>query len=117
MNVKLHDKLKRDNVLIESLRERSTEASSSYRKSKAVSRKKHMKLLKYCERPRSANKAISTMKKDLGENAIDRFVIFEECYGRDRDIFDQAVVDLKAMLDNIYPDFDFSEFHTEVAKA
>ncbi|KAK0584956.1 hypothetical protein LWI29_021350 [Acer saccharum] len=66
---------------------------------------------------RSANETISTLKKDLGENAIDRYVISEECYERDRDIFDQAVRDLKVMLHNSYPDFDFFEFDKEVVTA
>ena len=57
------------------------------------------------------------MKRDLGENAVDRFLVSDEGYERDKDIFDRAVEDLKVMLGSKYPDFDFSEFHKEVAAA
>ena len=117
VNVRLHEKAKRDNALIGSLRDKFTEASSSYRKSKAVSRKRHDKVLEYHRRLRMANKTIFAMKRDLGENAIDRFLSSEEGFERDKDIFDQAVSDLRAMLGSIYPESDFSQFDAEVSKA
>ncbi|KAK0573717.1 hypothetical protein LWI29_012392 [Acer saccharum] len=117
LNSKLYDKIKRDRGLVESLRDKLEGASTFYRKSKAECRKKHEKLIEYRYCLRSANETIESMKRDLGENAVDRYVISDEGYKRDKDIFDRAVEDLKVMLGNKYPDFDFSEFHKEVAAA
>ena len=115
VNVKLYDKVKRDRELVDSLRADFDVASTSYRRAKAACRRKHEKLLEYRERLWNANEAIGRMKRDLRENAIDRYLISDDGYDRDKLIFDRAVEDLKVMLGSKYPDFDFSEFYEEVA--
>ncbi|TXG58291.1 hypothetical protein EZV62_016120 [Acer yangbiense] len=117
VNTKLHDKIKHDQVLVRALKDNLGQASSSYQKSKALCRKKQAKLLDYRNRLREANQAIATMKRDLGENAIDRYAISDECYDQHKETFDRAVEEFKVMLGNTYLDFDFSEFNKEVADA
>ena len=114
VNSRLYEKVKQDAQLIESLKGNLTSASSSYRKSKADSRKKHAKLMEYRRRLRDSNEAISILKRDLGENAIDRFMTSDEGYDQQREIFDRAVEEFRVMLSNTYPDFDFSMFNKEV---
>ncbi|KAI9201751.1 hypothetical protein LWI28_028673 [Acer negundo] len=38
------------------------------------------------------------MKRDLGDNVVDRFVISDECYDQDKEIFNRAFEDLKARV-------------------
>ena len=117
MNSRLYEKIKRDAQLIESLKGTLTSASSSYQKAKGDSRRKQTKLLEYRRRLRDAKEAVSVLKRDLGDNAIDRYMASEEGYDQQREIFDRAVEEFRTMLSNTYPDFDFSIFNKEVDAA
>ena len=110
---KLRDAL----ALVDTQRAFIGETSAAYKKAKAICREKHAKVCDYRERIKRANATIRRMKKDLGENAVDRYVNSEDFYEVQEQSFDGAVEDVRKLLGRSYPEFDFSLFDAEVEKA
>ena len=114
---KVEEKLRESRALVDTQRTIISETSGAYQKAKAACRVRHAKVCDYRERIKRANATIRGMKKDLGENAVDRYVNSEDFYEVQEQSFDGAVEDVRKLLGRSYPEFDFSLFDAEVEKA
>ena len=110
-------KLKESEDLVGHQRSIISEISGSYRKAKALCRKKQEKLRDYRGRVERANESIRRMKGELGDNAVEMFLASDEFAEMQEVIFDKAVDDVRKLLLRSYPDFDFSSFDADVKKA
>ena len=77
---KVEEKLRESRALVDTQRTIISETSGAYQKAKAACREKYAKVCDYRERIKKANAMIRGMKKDLGENAVDRYVNSEDFY-------------------------------------
>ncbi|KAI9185582.1 hypothetical protein LWI28_008574 [Acer negundo] len=111
------EKLPRLSAIVESQRGTIDEASTSYQRAKSLAREKQVKLCDYRERLKRANESIRWMKENLGDNAVDIFLASEDFAKIQKQTFDKAVKDVKALLLRSYPDFDFFAFDADVKMA